>query len=170
MTLIDDSYVEHDVSEADPLTIRGASNRGGRTYDIRVAKPCYRDAMVNDVRAPSGGCVTGHESGSVTRTVDVSLALLPDAPPIRAPYLVPKRVLLDRAPYNGRFALTPVVDANFGVSHAVAWTIAGDTSFVTFNPLTGELGYRCLPKSGFVTLTARSLIDSTVSDTAMIAV
>jgi hypothetical protein len=170
VTLLDGSYMERDVSGVDPLTIRAASDRGGRTYDIRVAKPFYQDAVLNDIHAPDGGCVTGHERESVPRILDVGLTLLPDAPPIRAIYLVPKRVLLDRAPYNGRFAFAPYVDANYGVSHAVSWTIAGDTSSVTFNPLTGELGYRCLPKSGSVTLTARSLIDSTVSDTATIAV
>ena len=39
VTLVDGAYQETDTTYDDPLSIYAASDRGGRTYDIRVTKP-----------------------------------------------------------------------------------------------------------------------------------
>jgi len=150
--------------------VYAAEERGGRTYDIHVTKPYYTDVWVRGVKAPGGGCVTGHESSPTTITVPVQLTVVAGAPRVRSVYLLPQRMLLDRAPYRTSWAFTPIVDSNTGVSRAVSWRLAGDTASVTFDLATGTLTYRCLPTSGYLTLTARSLIDSTVTGSAAISV
>ena len=170
VTLLDGAYSEVHKQLDDPLSVYAAEERGGRTYDITVTKPYYMDVSVRGVKAPGGGCVTGHESSPTTITVPVQLTLVAGAPPVRSVYLVPQRVLLDRAPSTTSWAFAPIVDSNSGVSRAVSWRLAGDTASVTFDQTTGTLTYRCLPKSGYLTLTARSLIDSTVTGSAAIAV
>ena len=170
VTLLDGTYSEVHKQLDDPLNVYAAEERGGRTYDIQVSKPNYIDVWVRGVKAPGGGCVTGHESSPTTNTVPVQLTLVAGAPAVRSVFLVPQRVLLDRAPYRTSWAFAPIVDANAGVSRAVSWHLVGDTASVTFDKATGTLTYRCLPKSGYLTLTARSLIDSTVTGSAAIAV
>lgn len=169
-TLTDGEYVEHDDNmNEDPRYIFAAEERGGRTYDVRVSKQYYVDGIVRGVRAPGGGCVTGHES--TPTTIDVPVILHPEsgAPQVRSVHLVPTRILLDR----GRalsYAFRPYVDASWGVSRAVSWTISGDTAAVGFDAPTGTVTYRCLPTGGNLKIVARSLIDSTVSGSATIAV
>ncbi|CAN5763108.1 hypothetical protein BH11GEM1_BH11GEM1_36530 [soil metagenome] len=170
VTLLDGTYSEVHKQLDDPLSVYAAAERGGRTYDINVTKPYYNDVWVRGVKAPGGGCVTGHESSPTTITVPVQLTVGAGAPPVRSVYLLPRQVLLDRAPSRTSWAFTPIVDSNSGVSRAVSWRLVGDTASVTFDQATGTLTYRCLPKSGYLTLTARSLIDSTVTGSAAIAV
>lgn len=170
VTLSDGAYSEVHKQLDDPLNVSAADERGGRTYDIHVSKPYYNDVWVRGVKAPGGGCVTGHESSPTTITVPVQLTVVASAPPVRSVYLLPQRILLDRAPYRTSWAFSPIVDSNAGVSRAVVWRLVGDTASVTFDQATGTLTYRCLPTSGYLTLTARSLIDSTVSGSAAIAV
>jgi hypothetical protein len=169
VTLTDGSYQERDGSEFDPVTVWAAGERGGRTYDIRVSKPYYKDVVINGVKTRGGGCVTGHEDPPVTITVPVTLTLAQGAPPIRSLHLVPHHILLDRT-YTESFAFRPYVDANPGVSRAVSWTLRGDTASVTFDAASGTLRYRCLPKSGFLWITARSLVDPKLVDSADVAV
>jgi hypothetical protein len=90
-TLTDGEYVEHDGDlYEDPRYILAAEERGGRTYDIRVSKQYYVDGVVRGVRAPGGGCVTGHESTPTTIDVPVVLHLPAGAPPVRSIHLVPR--------------------------------------------------------------------------------
>ena len=56
-----------------------------------------------------------------------------------------------------------VVDANPNVSHEVRWTLSGDTASVVFDAVLGTVTYRCLPKSGNLTLTATAVADSTIA-------
>lgn len=170
VTLTDGSYKEVHKPADDILSVYAADERGGRTYDILVTKPFYTDVSVRGVKAPGGGCVTGHESSPTTITVPVQLTLVAGAPPVRSVYLLPRQLLLDRAPYRGSWAFAPIVDTNAGVSRAVSWRLVGDTASVAFDQATGTLTYRCLPKSGYLTLTARSLVDSTVVGSAAISV
>jgi len=169
VTLYDGSYVEVDSSPVGAAEFYAAEERGGRTYDIKVTKPWYTDVWVRGVHAPGGGCVT--DAGDATVTVPVQLKLTAGAPRIRSLHLVPDRITMDRPPYNFyTFAFTPVIDADYGVSTAVAWRLTGDTSSVSFDPLSGTLTYKCLPQSGYLTVRATSRVDTTLFDTAQVAV
>ena len=128
VTLYDGAYREQDSARYDPLIVYAAQERGGRRYDIQVAKRYYADAWVRGVEAPGGGCVTGREKTPVTRTVPVVLTLAPNAPVVRSIHLLPPRILLDRAPSPSVGTFTPYVDVNVGVSRVIQWRIAGDTS------------------------------------------
>lgn len=168
VTLTDGAYVERDSSIYDPLSVRGAQERGGRTYDIVVSKPHYIDARVNRVKAPGGGCVQSGDNATIT--VPVVLTLANGVPAVRAVRLLPPRILIDRPPYNGTAAFTPYLDINQGLSRSVTWRVTGDTASVSFDPLTGKFQYRCLAKSGNITVTALSVADSTVIGTAVVAI
>ena len=170
VTLYDAAYREQDSARYDPLLVYAAQERGGRRYDIQVAKRYYTDTWVRGVEAPGGGCVTGHENTPVTRVVPVVLNLAPNAPPVRSIHLLPPRILLDRAPYPSVGMFTPYVDATDGVSRAIQWRIAGDTASVDFDPATGTVRYRCLARSGALTIAAISVVDSTVVGKAEVAV
>lgn len=169
VTLYDGSYSEQDGAR-DTLSVPAASERGGHTYDIQVTKRYYDDAWVRGVHAPGGGCVTGHESTPVTITVPVRLTLSAGAPPVRSLYLLWGPILLDRPPYRSAYTFTPYLDANAGMSRAVYWRITEDTASVGFDGTTGALTYRCLATSGYLTVTAQSVADSSVVATASVAV
>ncbi len=162
VTLFDGTWSEVDSSIYDPLAIHGAQDRNGRTYDIKVAKPHYNDTWVRGVRVSGGGC------SSVT--VPVVLSVASGAPAVRALRLLPPRLLLDRAPYNSAGTFTPYLDADVNVSRDVYWRIAGDTASVDFDPVTGTLRYRCRARSGYLTVTALSVADSSVVGHAELAV
>jgi hypothetical protein len=122
------------------------------------------------VETRGGGCVTGHEKTPVTRTVPVVLTLAPGAPEVRSVRLLPPRILLDRAPYPSVAVFTPYVDANAGTSRAIRWRLSGDTGSVIFDHATGTFQYRCLATSGYLTVSAISVADSSVVGTAQLAV
>jgi hypothetical protein len=166
VTLYDGSYREQDSTNYNPLMILAAEERGGVTYDVQVTKRYYNDVWVRGVHAPGGGCVTR----GVWVTVPVQLSLAAGAPAVRTVRLLPPRILLDRPPSNGTATFTPYVDANAGLSRAVRWSLSGDTGSVFFDAPTGTVRYRCLVKSGYLTLTATSVADSSVAGTAEVAV
>ena len=150
--LQDGSYVEFHGAE-DSLTVFAADDRGGRTYDIHVTKPFYNEVWVRGVRAPGGGCVTGHESTPTNIVVPIALSLAPNAPPLRSIYLLPNySPILDRS--QTKFTFTPVIDASPGVSRTVLWSVIGDTASAGFDPVSGSLTYRCLATSGSLDVTA----------------
>ena len=78
--------------------------------------------------------------------------------------------LLDRSPYSSAGAFTPYLDADVGASRAITWKLAGDTGSVRFDPATGALQYRCLARSGYLTVTPVSVADSSLVATATVAV
>ena len=162
VTLFDGAWTEVDSSIYEALAIRGAQGRNGRTYDIKVAKPHYNDVWVRGVRVSGGAC------SSVT--VPVVLTVASGAPAVRALRLLPPRMLLDRSPYNSVGNFTPYLDADANVSRDVSWRIAGDTASVDFDPVTGTMRYRCRSTSGYLTVTARSVADSTVVASAELAI
>lgn len=151
-----------DSTLTDSLHVRGGGP--GVSYDIQVAKRYYRDTLISGVYARDLGC--GNAGLGVT--VPVVLSLVASAPPVRSLYLLPPQVLLDRG--KPPFVFAPVLDANAGLSRSVRWSIAGDTGSVAFDATSGTLTYRCLPKSGYLTMTATSLADSSVVATAAVAV
>ena len=170
VTLYDGTYREQDSAIYDPLIVNTADERGGRRYDIQVSKPNYADAWVRGVDTPGGGCVTGHEKTPVTRTVPVVLTLAAGAPEVRSVRLLPPRMLLDRSPNPSVGTFTPYVDVNAGTSRAIRWRLSGDTGSVIFDHATGTFQYRCLAQSGYLTVSAISVVDSSVVGTAQLAV
>jgi hypothetical protein len=169
VTLQDGTYEENHVGTEDSLTVYGASDRGGRTYDIHVTKPYYNDVSVRGVRAPGGGCVTGHESSPTNIKVPIVLSLAPNAPPVRSIHLLPTYTpILDRD-HAATFTFATVVDANPGISQAVLWTVGGDTATAGFNLATGLFTYRCQPKNGMLTVTAAAAANPSITATASIA-
>lgn len=168
VTLIDGSYVERDSSIYDALSVRGAQERGGRTYDIVVSKPHYLDKRINKVKAPGGGCV--HANDHATVTVPVVLTLATDAPAVRSLNVLPRRKIIDRGPYGGTATFVPYLDVNPGISKSVIWRVGGDTASASFDPATATFQYRCLPTSGLIIVTALSSVDSTVIGRSELAV
>jgi hypothetical protein len=168
ITLTDGGYTETD-STQDTLHVFAAEERGGRTYDIRVSKPYYTDAVIRGVKTRGGGCVTGHENPPVQLTVPVTLMLAPGAPILRAIRILPAgSPLLDRPPYSSSLVPIAKFDADPGVSRAVAWSIAGDTSSFRFDSASGRVTYLCAPKSNSATVTVRAVADPTVFDTMVV--
>ncbi len=159
-----------DVMDAfDSLTVDAASEGDGHTYDLTAWKFGYDTTTIHDIVVPSFGfCPIGDAIKPVT--VPVTLQVAVDAPPVRSIYLLPQHILLDRPPHVDSVTFNPYVDADPDVSRAVRWALTGDTASVGFDSTTGTLRYRCLPQSGYLTLRAISLVDSTVRDSASIAV
>ena len=162
VTLFDGVWSQVDSSIYDPLTVNGAQERNGHTYDIKVTKRHYNDTWVRRVRVSGSGC------SSVT--VPVVLTVASGAPAVRSLRLLPPHILLDRAPWNGVGTFTPYLDADVNVSRDVYWRIAGDTASVDFDPITGTLRYRCRARSAYLTITALSMADSSVVALADVAV
>ncbi|MCC6241847.1 MAG: hypothetical protein IT353_03355 [Gemmatimonadaceae bacterium] len=170
VTIYDGAYEARSQSIYDTLAIYAASERGGREYDIQVSKPHYQDTWVRGVATRGGGCVTGHEVPPVTRVVPVVLSLVSSAPPVRSIHLLPPRILLDRGPTREVGTFTAHIDTDVGVSRDLRWRIAGDTASVVFDDRTGTVRYRCLSRSGYLTVTAISVVDSSVVGRAEVAV
>jgi hypothetical protein len=153
----------------DSLTV-GAGGEGA-TYDIQVDKPFHATQTIRGVHVPSGGfCDYNYRAAGLPITVAVTLDVLPGAPPLRSLNLLPSDVLLDRGGPRSTFTFAAVVDADPGVSRSVRWSVTGDTASAGLDPVTGLLTYRCLPKSGTLTLLARSAADSTFVATATVRV
>ncbi len=169
VTVTDGSYRET-ANPVDSVQLFAASDRANHTYDVRVTKPYYLDAVATGVRTRAPDCVTGHERDPVTTTVPLVLRLAPNAPPVRSVHLAPDRILIDRIAGRQVASFAPVVDADASVSQAVTWSVSGDTASIEWNAATGIATYRCRATSGSVTVTARSVVDSTRSATAIVAV
>ncbi len=170
VALSDGDYREQASTSTDSLTIYAADERGGRTYDILVTKQYYRDTLIRGVKTRGGGCVTGNERPPVMTTVPIVLTLAAGAPAARSLRLLPDRMLLDRSPSKSAGAFTPLLDADLGVTRDIRWSISGDTASVLFNPATGALQYRCLAKSGYLTVRATAVADTSLVATAQLSV
>lgn len=162
-TFQDGSATVGDSTRTDSLVISGGNYNG--TYDIFVSKPWYNTTVVRGVHAPQGDQCAGHHDRPITVPAVLALAFV--SPPIRSVFLVPSGGTLDR----GRNAtLGLFVDASPGVSRAVHWRVVGDTSSVSLDSTTNTLLYRCQVHTGYVTVTAKSIADSTLADSANFAV
>lgn len=157
-----DRFLDSTFTES--LSVQGGG--AGHTYDISVTKRYYADTTVRRVSTPNYDICGSYRPGQVT--VPVVLSLVVGAPAVRSLYLLPQRITMDRG--WTPFVFASVIDANVGTSHAVRWSIAGDTGSVAFDSATGTLTYRCLKKSGYLTLTATSVADSTVVASSAVAV
>ncbi len=150
----------------DTLTVYAAEEGRGFTYDIVVTKPYYQDAWARGIKVPAGGfCPPPIQ-------VDVPMRILlgPGAPPVRSVHLLPTWAALDRPPYQSSVTFKPIVDADPGAWTAVTWTVTGDTASAAFDKTTGTFTYRCLPTSGYMTVKATSVVDTTLFGTAKVQV
>ncbi len=153
-------------SSFDSLVISGGTY--SQTYDISVRKPFYQDLVLHNVRSGDGDRC-GHPLGPVL-TVQAALSLAAGAPPFRSLFLLPDRITLDRGRPGNNYSFTTVIDASPGVSRALRWRFTGDTASVGLDSVSGVLTYRCLKTSGYGTLTATSVVDSSVAASVAIAV
>lgn len=158
----DSSVIPYNPS--DSLNIVGGY--AGFTYQVRISKQYYADTVVSGLSVAGIGVC---DRPSTQVKVPIVLSLVPGAPPVRSVFVRPSWVELDR-PNAETANFSTVMDANPGLSHAVRWSIIGDTGSVFLDAATGTLTYRCLPKSGYLTLTATSVADSTVVGRASIEV
>jgi hypothetical protein len=170
VTVDDGDYHAMDSVIHTPLWHLAAPDRGGHTYDVRVEKRNY-NTVTTRVKAKGGdSCVDNSNIDDNVTQMTVRLTPAPNASPVRALNLLPRYILLDRAPGNTSWAFTPFIETAFGTSRAIEWSITGDTASVGFDARTGVVAYKCRPTSGKLVITARSLVDPTAFASADIAV
>jgi hypothetical protein len=170
VTVSDGDYHSVVSAELHPVFVFAAPDRAGHPYDVTIAKRNY-NTIATRVKAKGGdSCVGNSNLDDNVSQVKVRLTPAPNAPPVRALNLLPRQITLDRSPGNTSWAFTPFIETAFGVSRALEWSISGDTASVGFDSRTGVVTYKCRPTSGKLVITARSLVDATVTATADIAV
>lgn len=128
----------------------GAGNRRPGVYDVAVAKPWYQPVLVPSVVAAGGPC------GVMSAVVrEVTLTLLPAAPPVRTIVAYPPEMGFG-AP-DLIVQLYAYVDAATGVDTSVMWQIS-DSTVAALSP-TGLLRSRCRTATGEATIEARPVSD-----------
>ena len=159
-----------DSTRGDSLTIHGGGYN--TAYGVLVLKQYYAAVTFANVSVPGDfdRCGVPGKLGAPV-TLDATLTLLPNAPPVRSLYLTTanRSKSLDRG-VSDSLILVPWIDANWNVSHAVVWHLSGDTASVSFNPATGVASFRCQLKSGIVNVLAVSAADTTVSGSKTLVV
>lgn len=128
----------------------GAGNRRPGVYDVTVTKPWYQPVFVPHVVAAGGPC--GVESPT---TLDVTLALLPGAPPVRSIVVAPPDMGFGAAGLTEQ--MTAYVDAAVGIDTSVTWQIS-DSTVAALSP-TGLLRSQCRTTTDSATIEARSVAD-----------
>jgi hypothetical protein len=123
------------------------------TYSLGLSAPFYRDTTLADIRVISGDC------GTVQPTkLNLVLQTAAGAPPVRSVALFGGDFL---ATPGSRTRMVAIVDANAGVSRALAWRVS-DTTMATIDQ-TGLVTSKCSIHGGVDTVTATSIVDPTVS-------
>jgi hypothetical protein len=136
---------------SDTTEIRAGAAMAG-TFSLRVSKPFYVDTVIPHV------VVNADECGRAAPTaVDVTLRRAPGAPPVRSLAIVGPSFL---ATPGEQLTLVPWLDADAGLSRAVAWRIA-DTTAATVDA-GGVVTARCTTTGAADTVTAISVADTTV--------
>jgi hypothetical protein len=146
----------------DPLrvSVGNGENEGG-TFEVRVTKPWHEGVTLRGVVVPEDACGIREPT-----QVAVTLALQPGAPPVRQ---------VVAAPYGYGFGwggltvpLVAFVEADSGVSRAVAWT-SGDTAVARVTP-EGVLTSACRATAGATWVTAAAVADPTQRDSVAVTV
>jgi hypothetical protein len=127
-----------------------AGNRRPGVYDVTVTKPWYQSVLVPSVVAAGGPCGVESPTG-----LDVTLTLLPAAPPVRS--IVASPPVMGFGAADLTVQLTAYVDAAAGVDTSVTWQIS-DSTVAALSP-TGLLRSRCRTATGSATIEARSVAD-----------
>jgi hypothetical protein len=160
----DDSTSHADSAYRTDDTLSDYGGVQNRRYDIKVSKRYYADGWAIDAITHSDNCGLGQ-----TR-LTISIALLPGAPAIRSMTMLPSAFYLDPGEDDSTLTFRPFIDANLGISHAVRWTITGDSTAATFDPVTATLTYHCQPLTTHMVFKATLLADTTFSDSSRITV
>ena len=160
----DDSTSHADSAYRTNDTLSDFGGVQNRRYDIQVSKRYYKDGWAIDAITPGDKCGLG--SSKIT----VVVTLIPGSPPIRSMNMLPSAFYLDPGEDDSTVTFRPFIDADPGISHAVRWTITGDSTAATFDPVTATLTYHCQPLTTHLVFKATLLADSTFSDSSMITV
>jgi hypothetical protein len=172
VTFIADAKQTRDSTFTDSLTVSGGYY--GVHYQLAVTKPFYTPDTIENAYVPItlGGRCNYITSAGPPVTLQATLTLVPNAPLVRTLLFVPPlpaNYRLDRGGLDS-VRITPLLDANSTVSHAITWELSGDTASLGFNPATGVASFRCRQYSGSVTVVAKAVADTTVTDTATLII
>lgn len=109
-TITKEGYEASNIGFGDPLQVYVGENEGG-IFDLEVTKPYYDGAKVEDIEVLTDECGYGD-----TVSVEVTLTLQADAPPVRQVVLAPHGVGL-----GGGYSVqeTAYVEADLGVSKEI---------------------------------------------------
>jgi hypothetical protein len=172
VTFIADTTAVRDSTFADSLKVSGGYY--GTHYRLVVTKPFYTPDTIENAYVPitRGGTCDYITSVGQPLTLQVTLTLVPNAPLVRTLLFVPPVPANYRLDRDGpdSVQITPLLDANPNVSHAVTWVLSGDTASLAFNPATGVAAFRCRQYSGSVAVVAKAVADTTVTDTATLII
>ena len=146
VAFIEDTNQVRDSTFTDSLTVRGGHY--GHHYRLVVTKPYYTPDTIEDAYVPIsyGGRCGYVTSAGQPLTLGATLRLIPNAPLVRTLLLLPPlpgNYLIDRGGMDS-VQLTPLLDANPSVSHAVTWRLSGDTASLAFDSVTNTASFRCL--------------------------
>lgn len=142
----------------DTLNLISHQNITG-TFTVTVMRPYYNDATLTNVNVAPNGCFLG------TTTVPVTLQLAPGAPALRALILLGGEFL--DAP-GAQAHLVTHFDANPNVSTAVQWSV--NLPSLASVDVNGVVTAKCTTSGGTVTVTATSVVDPSITATAVMGV
>ena len=151
-TLTKSGYKATQLGFNDSLQIYVGENVGG-TFDLEVTKPYYDSATVENIEVVTNECGIGE-----TVTVEVTLTLQADAPPVRQVVVAPYGVGLAGG-YSHQE--TAYVEAAPGVSKEVVWR-SDDESVATVTA-DGMVTGVCRDTYGETLITATSVVDPSKS-------
>lgn len=156
----------------DPLRIPVyAENRGG-VFDVRVTKPWYAEAVIDDVDVPAGEC--GVREPTV---VEATLSLRPDAPAVRQVVLPPTDYGFGSSVCGTRHGVPAYVLAAEGTSREMRW-VSRDPARVTVeaggvSPDGSTVGWitpRCGATPGDTWVVGMAKADPAVRDSVEVSV
>ncbi len=159
VTITKEGYEASSVGFGDPLQVYVGDSEGG-TFDVKVTKPYYDGATVEDVEVVTDECGYGD-----TVTVEVTLTLQPDAPPVRQVVVSPSDIGL-----GGGYSIqeTAYVEADPSVLKEVVWS-SDDESVATVSA-DGTITGVCRDTYGETLITATSVADPSKSDSVGVTV
>ena len=160
----DDSSGHADTTSRLDDTLSDYGGVQNRYYDIQVSKRYYTDGWARHVITYPDGCGLG------LSRVTVTIQLIPGSPAIRTMNMLPQAFWLDPAEDQPTLTFRPFIDADPGVSRAVRWTITGDSTAATFDPVAALLTYHCQPLTTHTTFTATLLADTTLVASSLVTV
>jgi hypothetical protein len=139
----------------------GAGNRRPGTFTATLSKPGYHALVIPGIHVPAGPCGATHMV-----TVQGTIRLRADAPPVRSIYVVHPSIGFGGPDHT--LQLVAHVDADPGISRAVSWA-SSDTTVATVTA-AGLLRSKCRQQTGSAVITARSVADPAVTGAAHVTV
>lgn len=159
VTITKEGYEATSVGFGDPLQVYVGDSVGG-TFNVSVSKPYHDGAEVKGIVVPTNDCGIGEPV-----TVELTLTLQPDAPPVRQVVVQP----VDFGLGGGYTAQASAhVEADPGFSQAVVWT-SEDERVATVSA-EGLVTGVCRDTYGSTQVTATSVADPSKSDSFAVGV